>query len=164
MKRLVYLNARITVLLDDKVNHYCDRLNLTRSSFVLKSIMFFLKSKGYKVIEDSLMLQQQRELTKEDNHHLYLIKNAFMTIISICKMDLLLKGELNYDKINYMIRNYKRIYNYFPPRIKKLLKDDMRLLENLKYKNNLMQYMNNWDMVSEFIGSKKGSAKRIELK
>ena len=162
MKRVVQLNIRITALLDDKINDYCTNLRLTRSSFVYKALMYYLSKKGFKVITDQLKYEKQKEMTREDNYRFYLIKNTFMTIINISKMDLLLKGDINMDKIGYIIKNYKKIYNSFPPYIKRVLKDEMKTIEMLQHSSNLKQYINNWDLVQEFIHVNKD--RRIEMK
>lgn len=164
MKRIVQLNLRITTVIDEKIDDYCKKLNLTRSKLVFNALIFYLKSKGYKKLENSINITIQRENIRERNYQLYLIKNTFMTIINMSKMDLLFHTEINMNKVNSIIKECKRLYNLYPPKIKKLLKADIKQLENLRFKNNIMQFMNNWDLVQEFLGMKKNSAKRIEMK
>lgn len=163
MKKIVYLNARITVVLDDKIDCYCDKINLTKSALVYKALIFYLSSKGYKDLERLHKLELARAVTKEDNYSLYLGTNALMTIVKMAKTSLLLTGKIDMDKLKIPIKNYKRLYNLFPNRIKKVLKDEMIAIEKLQYNSYIKEYMNNWDLVQEFIGIKKGT-KRIELK
>lgn len=164
MKRVVVINVRITALVDDKINHYADKLHLTRSTLVYKALIYYLASKGYKTVENELNLQKQMEITKTENHYLYLTKNAFMTIINMSKVKLLVNGELDYKLIEHLVKSYLRIYRYFPVNIKKLLKKDMEKLKLLRKKPYIMQYINNWDLIREFVIVKKGSEKRLELK
>lgn len=162
MNKIVQLNLRITTVVDEKIDDYCDKLNLTKSTLVHKAIIFYLKEKGYKTLENEINIGVLRDIIRDQNYKLYLIKNTFMTIVNMAKMDLLFHTQINMNKVNTTIKDCKRLYNLYPPKIKKLLKDDIRQLEHLKHKPFLMQYMSNWDIVQEFIGIKP--MKRIMLK
>ena len=80
----------------------------------------------------------------------------------MAKVSLLLTGQIDHGKLKICIKNYKKIYNSFPPRIKKALKNEMKTIEKLQYHSYIKEYINNWDIVQEFIHVKKD--KRIELK
>ena len=162
MKRLMQLNARITVLLDDKINDYCDQLKLTRSDFVYKSIIFYLKNKGYKGLARLLKHESARSKAKEDNYSLYLGTNAIVTLVKMAKTSLLLTGRIDAVKIKIVIRNYKTIYNSFSPNIKAALKQEMITIEKLENPKNLKQYIYNWDLIKEFLVINKD--KRTELR
>ena len=47
MKRIVFLNIRISSLLDDTINDFCKKLNVTRSDLGYKALMYYLKDRGY---------------------------------------------------------------------------------------------------------------------
>lgn len=166
MKKLVQLNCRITVLLDVAVDDYCSKINITKSKLVFDAISQYVKSKGYKEIVRNIDIDRQRENIREQNYQLYLIKNTFMTIINMAKMDLIQHTQININKVILEIKECKRLYNLFPQKIKNLLKDDIKQIEKLRYKNNIMQYMSNWDLIQEFMGIKKPMRpmKRLELK
>ena len=161
MKRIVQLNIRITLVLDDKINDYCDQLNLTRSSLIHKALLFYLSEKGYKDIERLNQMELARSQTREDNFALYLNTNALVTIVKMAKTSLLLTGRIDQDKLKIPIKNYKKLYNLLPVRIKKVLKGEMATIEKLQYSSNIKEYINNWDMIQEFMGLKKGT-KRID--
>lgn len=163
MKRITQLNIRITTVLDDKIDGVCDKLNLTRSTLIYKALIYYLASKGCKGLDRLNRLEMARAKTKQDNYSLYLNGNALVTIVRMAKTSLLLTGRIDKEKLKIVIRNYKSLYNLFPNRIKKVLKEEMKAIENLQYDNHLKEYINNWDLVQEFIGIKRGS-KRIELK
>jgi len=165
MKRIVQLNIKITALLDDKLDKMCSLLNLKKSTLVYKAIIFYLKSKGFRNIENSLKIEAQRNKIREDNYNLYTIKNGFVNVINHAKVSLLLTGDVNLAKVKYNIKNYIKLYNLMPRNLKKLCEDDMKTLKKLEFKPNLMQYMYDWDLVKEFIGLKERSKmKRVELK
>ena len=162
MKRIVQINFRATVLLDDRLTHYSDELNISKSSLIHESIIFYLRHKGYKEIERSLKLQQRRDEIREFHHDLYLVKNTFMTVIRMAKMSLLISGRVNYKQIEFIIKKSIAVFNCFPVKTKKMMKDDIDCLKRLKEKPFLMQYLTNYDIVREFIHENKD--KRIEMK
>lgn len=157
------MTVRITTVLDDKINKFCDRLNLTRSAFVYKAIIHYLISKGYKDIERLNEMELAKSITREENHCLYLGTNAIMTIVRMAKTSLLLTGKIDPEKLRIPIKNYKRLYNSMPTRLKKVLKYEMKMIEKLQYPIHLKEYITNWDLVQEFMSVEK-KAKRLELK
>lgn len=163
MKKFIKVTVNITAVLDVAIDDHCNQLNLTRSALFYQSLIFYLKNKGYKKLESEMKIDSQRSIIREQNHKLYLIKNTFMTLINMAKMDLLLHTEINISKVETTIKECKKLYNCYPSKIKKLLKDDMKQLESLRSRHYLMQFMNNWDLISEFLIEKK-STKKIELK
>ncbi len=163
MKKLVRLTINITAVSSVMLDDHCNKLNLSRSALFYESLIFYLKNKGYKKLESELKIDSQRSIIREQNHRLYLIKNTFMTMINMAKMDLLLHSEINMSKVESTVKECKKLYNCYSSKIKKLLKDDMKQLESLRSRHYLMQFMNNWDLISEFLIEKK-STKKIELK
>ena len=164
MKKLVQINFRATVALDDKIVSYADSVKITKSDLIYKALEYYLQNKGYDKLKKQVENQTQIEVIRENNHSFYLIKNAFMNIIKISKMSILLTGDIEYNKIDHMIKSYVKLYNTFPAKIKKLMKREIECLQLLKYKKYLMQYMNEWDLVKEFILETSKTTKRIEFK
>ena len=70
------MSLRITTVLDDKINNFCEKLTLTRSTFVYKAIMHYLIGKDYKDLERLNRQELARSQSKEDNFSLYLCSNA----------------------------------------------------------------------------------------
>jgi len=163
MKKLGRLQVRIPILLDESLERFCEKHLMTKSQIVYLSLTEHLKGHGYKELEKEVNLEHERIRIKEQNFQLYLVKNTFVTIIRMAKMDLLLHQKVNFDKVKLSLKNCKKTYNLFPAKTKKLLKEDLKMLEFLKHERHIMQYITDWEMVREYLGMKQG-VKAIELK
>ena len=96
MKKIVQLNVRITLLLDDKISEKCNDLNLTRSTFVYKAIMFLIgktrkskngidhdESEQLRILEEGDLLKvYSRATAYYDNHLEKMIQNDYQSEVA----------------------------------------------------------------------------------
>lgn len=157
MKKLARLYIRMTNELKEEITNYTEKINLTVSDFINKCVENYFDSNEYNDNFSRLIdFELQKNKVREENHNMFLIKNAFTTIITKCKVDFMINdGKINMKRVKYDIENYKKLYYLFPEHIQKLMKEDIKNLDKLGNQDYVMTFLGKYDAVKNFIGKSK---------
>ena len=122
---------------------------VTLSELIRRSLIQYIEKgdefteKEKKEILDHHKKIEQYDIMKEEHHDLYIIKNSALRLIDTAKASYLITGKVNLKAIDHIIKNTVKLYKCFPLNIRKILKDDIKVLKEYSRPEKLNTHLEN---------------------
>jgi hypothetical protein len=145
------MGVRATKEKKEYVQAYADSMGISVSDLIMAGVDSIINSTNPKISKELQRKHKAMQLRvkklewgkqiKEDNRDMFIVRNAMRSTIQMAQASKYLTGNINMEQIKQVIKNYFKLFSYFPPKIKRIIKGDVSALNKLTDLGELERYL-----------------------